>query len=420
MLKNKLNVSENINYSKNINIFWTGFSLYTICFILSYTINQPNFKFFNALQLCGVLIMLFAAFKIVNFKLENRYLQSVFLVYCFWTPTVILRGIKLDYNSIKTMLLDPYQGVFLYVSPLILLFPLKLVNLKRAYKAIILLGIIFLGSAATFYSRLSNVGSDDARGLIEYLSKTITIPCGFILLTYIYHSSFRKILSLIVIVLGLFFSILQARRGLIFNFAIILLFFFVVFVYNNKKTFDLVLVIIFLSPVIFVSVVSLMGKQNKLFKYVNQRMDEDTRSDVELYYYSDMKPIDWAFGRGMNGLVAAPFEDVGDDTQDFTAGYRNGIESDYLNIILKGGVVSLGLMLMITIPAIRLGFFVSKNTLSKASALWITLWILDLYPTTVTTFTLNYLLVWISVGICFSRDIRNMSDIELKNFLNMN
>jgi hypothetical protein len=66
------------------------------------------------------------------------------------------------------------------------------------------------------------------------------------------------------------------------------------------------------------------------------------------------------------------------------------------------------------VPAMFKGLFYSKNILSKAAGIWILLWLTDLYPATINTFTLNYLLVWISVAICYSKTIRNMPDSAIK------
>jgi len=112
-------------------------------------------------------------------------------------------------------------------------------------------------------------------------------------------------------------------------------------------------------------------------------------------------------GKGIDGIYWSPTG----ATED---GYRAVVETDYLQIILKGGMVSLGLLLLILVPAIFLGLFYSKNMLSKAAAVWILLWMFALFPATVATFSLNFLLVWISVGICYSKEIRNMPEEKVK------
>jgi hypothetical protein len=84
-----------------------------------------------------------------------------------------------------------------------------------------------------------------------------------------------------------------------------------------------------------------------------------------------------------------------------------------LQIILRGGVISLILILMIAIPAIFLSFLNSKNLLSKAAGIWILFWLLYLYPATMEAFSLFYLTFWISIGICYSKYTRNLSDKSL-------
>jgi hypothetical protein len=402
---------------KHINIYWIGFSIYTISFIFLSIMLQPNFKLLNALQAVGLLLFLYGASRIIDFRLENNYLKKIYVIFLLWTIITIVRGVSLNYEFLKKTLLDPYGGVFLYLAPLILLFPLKLQNIQHSFRVILLFGLVSLGCFIIYYKRLFDIGTEDAKNLIEYLAKTLSIPCGFILLTYIYHEKKHVIFSFVIVMLVLFFAIIQARRGLVFTGVSILFFFFIMLVYNNKKNINTFILVICSIPFLIFSLGSYMGIENKLFDYLKDRKGEDTRSELELYYYADMTRIDWAVGRGMSGLIAAPFSDALDNERDLTPGYRTGIETDYLNIILKGGMIGLGLIMMISLPAIILGFFHSKNTLSKAAALWITLWVLDLYPTTVTTFTLNYLLDWMSIGICYSKEIRLISEKELKQLL---
>lgn len=141
-----------------------------------------------------------------------------------------------------------------------------------------------------------------------------------------------------------------------------------------------------------------------MFGSIIGRSGEDTRSYVVLYFFDDMNLKDWIIGKGINGQYFCPTED---------SFYRNGIESDYLNIILKGGIVDLGLLLLILIPAVFKGLLYSKNMLSKAAGIWILFYIFCLFPTPNTKFTLFYLIVWTSVGICYSKKIRALSDDSL-------
>ena len=152
-------------------------------------------------------------------------------------------------------------------------------------------------------------------------------------------------------------------------------------------------------------------RENRVFGYILERGDEDTRTGVEIYFYADMEPLDWIVGRGINGEYFCP------DMKRQETDYRSVIETGYLQIILKGGIISLGLFVLIAIPAIIKGLFYSKNIFSKAAAIWIFWVTISMYPAVVNSFTLRYILVWIAIGICYSKSIRNMGEEEIKKLL---
>jgi len=227
-----------------------------------------------------------------------------------------------------------------------------------------------------------------------------------------------NLFALFVIVLTFVFAIIRARRGLAFLaiFPIIGAYFVYLFYSKNrflKIVFFLVLAItITLGIAHSRSLLNYFG-QNSSTSWFLDRITQDTRSEVEEYFYQDMKTRDWIIGKGINGQYYCPGVDLGNGRISV---YRSGIETDYLTIVLKGGLISLGLLLLITIPAIIKGFVRSKNLLAKASAVWIILYLAALYPAPVTTFTLNYIIVWISIGLCYSKKVRNLSDNEILDF----
>jgi hypothetical protein len=220
----------------------------------------------------------------------------------------------------------------------------------------------------------------------------------------------------LIISLTLFFALIRARRGLaLLAFSSIIYSYLIYYSYSKNKLykvafFFLILIFVTLAAVYFKNIVSYLG-DNRITGWFVDRVGESTRSGVEEYFYNDMKPLDWIIGKGINGQYFCPGVIVGEGTISV---YRRGIETDFLNIILKGGIISLGLKLLIAIPAMFLGFLKSKNLLSKASAIWIMIYLVFLYPSTVTSFTLSYILLWISIGICYTKQVREMSDDEIK------
>jgi hypothetical protein len=173
---------------------------------------------------------------------------------------------------------------------------------------------------------------------------------------------------------------------------------------------------VFLVLIISYAAVKVYENNRKdTFSLITRRIDDDTRTDVERYFYRDFELKDWIIGRGINGQYFCP----GVNDGERISVYRGVIETGFLQIILNGGIISLCLFLLIAVPAIFKGLFYSKNLLSKAAGIWIILFFLYAYPGNPTIFSMNYILVWISFGICYSEEIRRTSDSDiLKVFRN--
>lgn len=395
---------------KYLNFFWAGFIIYTLSFILSLSPYSTNL--FHVIQLLSLVLVIVPAVPLIQFNIENKYLQIFFYLYLFWSLLVIVRGFKINPTFIKDNLYNARYGILPYLAPLIMLFPKNLTFYKKVFYVILILCAFNILFDALFIRDLLSASRENETGksLIEFLGTTLSITAGFLLLTYTYHSNKINLLALGIIIITLLLAIIRARRGLTLIFSSISICFYILYLFSSKKK----LLIIYLSAltisigVLYVSNIYKIGKKS-IFSFISDRGDEDSRTGVELYFYNDMKKADWILGKGLDGQYYCPDIDEGD-----TTGYRTVIETDYLQIILNGGLISLGLILLILVPAIILGLFYSKNILSKGAALWILIWIASLYPARVTTFTMHYLLVWISVGICYSKSIRNLPEKNIQ------
>lgn len=391
-----------------INYFWIGVIIYSSSYTMNIIQLIPS-KIYNYLQILGLLFIIPSAYQLIHFRITNSYLRIVFTILCFWYLLIIIRGIEFNKDFILGTIVEAYTGIFLYFVPLVLLFPLNFSSLRKTFDAIIILSVVFVMYVLYFIQTLLYPGSDPlSQSAIEYFAKTLSIPCGFILFTQKYHTKRISLWALIVMLITLAFAIIRARRGLIFISGMIL-FISAIFYFSASKGKLLNKYIpLLMAPILIMYSINFYQKNKSgVFSLITERIDEDTRTGVELYFYADMEVKDWIIGRGMSGTYYCPLETYYDyDVPD----YRTGVETDYLTIILKGGIISLSLLLLITVPAMIKGIFFSKNALSKAAGVWIFLWLISLYPTTVTTFTMNYILVWISVGVCYSTEIRNLSD----------
>jgi hypothetical protein len=390
-----------------LNLFWFGFLLYTLAWTITSS-RQTNFVVFQSLQIVGILLMIPTGYKLVKFEFDSHYQKVVFFMIIFWAGIIFLRGLSFEKEALKLMLLNPWFGGFLYFVPLIMLFPKKLIYYRKMFDVILVLGFFFIIYSILFRADLLETEKNVlSREIVEYFSKTLAVAVSFILMTYLYHSKRRNLAAFGILALCIFFAVIRARRGLLFMTLGSLFLVFVLFWINTKYKIVMFLlsggVLVLLGSV---SVYLLTSSEAEFVSYLQQRGVEDTRTGVERYFFSDMEGLDWVIGRGMMGMYYSPTMGQGN--------YRGTIETDYLNMVLKGGFVQVVLFMLILLPAIYKGLFQSRNTLSKAAALWILFWMLNTHPSTVQVFTMNYILVWIGVGICYSDTLRNLSEKGLR------
>jgi hypothetical protein len=398
-----------------LNIFWLGFLIYVLSNIIAQAVNV-NYALFNLFQLIGIILFIPSTIFLIQIKIDNKYLGTLYAIFLLWNAVVIIRGIKLDYASMKVELFHPIIGVFPYLVPVVLLFPRSPVFIKKMFQVIILMGIIYIILCFAFIKDLL-IKYNDIRslGLSEAFTQDLALQSGFILFTTIYHSRKRKWFSLFVMIVAFLLAVIRARRGLMFLTFSILCFSYLFYQYVNKTKVIYIIISFFFIVLLSAAAVKIYTENRKdTFGLITERIGKETRSAVENYFYRDLKSKDWLIGKGINGQYFCPGVTEGVGRMSV---YRSVIETGYLQIILNGGIISLVLLLLIMIPAVVKGLFYSKNLLSKAAAAWIVLFFLYEYPGLPSIFSFNYVLVWISIGICYLEDIRQIPESEMMTML---
>ena len=151
------------------------------------------------------------------------------------------------------------------------------------------------------------------------------------------------------------------------------------------------------------------------FSFFFTRLTEDSRAPVETAFFESFKgeTLDWIFGRGINGTYYCILFD------DSFVSLRGTIETGYLYIILKGGIISLVFYLFFLLNSAYLGFFKSKNMLTKAMALYLIAHVIYLLPFGLPSFSLEYIIVWVCVAYCQSKVWRMKEDVDIKRHLGL-
>ena len=147
------------------------------------------------------------------------------------------------------------------------------------------------------------------------------------------------------------------------------------------------------------------NNQDSFFSILTERGMEDSRSIVEQNMIADMHGWDWIVGRGLFGEYYDPMFEMN----------RPDIETGYLALILKGGVIYLFCFVGVLLSSAYKGLFKSRNLFVKAFAVIMIMAVIDLYPFGWPKFNFHYFTVWIGVYICNKSAYRALTDSQIYN-----
>lgn len=405
--------------SINLNIFLIGYVLYSVAFVLER--STPPYLVIIAEEIfsfIGICLIFYALLNSIKLKgTTNGYVKLLLALLIIWTYVLIVWSLELDFDFIKVIIFQGESSLLTYFVPLVVLMPNKILFLKKTMTAVVILGLVFFLYIFLFRDTIFKVygtlSVTNEKYLFEYCAKWLSLSAGFLVLTFSYQSKKVKFFVVLLILTTLVIALFRARRAMIFMTLLPVIIASAIYIFRSRyKLFALLLAILMVFGIAVIGLQLYSANQNGFFSNLSSRVDEDSRSKVEECLYNDFTFKDWIIGRGLDGRYFCP--NIDDNYE--VVGYRPVIETDYLNIILKSGSIYLVFLLMVMLPAIYKGLFRSQNVLSKAAGTWILFWIICLYPANVFGFSLNYLLVWISIGICYSKEIRNMPGALLKDY----
>jgi hypothetical protein len=240
-------------------------------------------------------------------------------------------------------------------------------------------------------------------------------PIIFLLMGF-FRSIKLKILLYIVFILMLFIVAFYGRRSILGD--IILLFVFLQLIQISSKTVSKITLAIRYSLLFLIIIPTiLLYSENITQLTVFQRgFDRDawdeSRGVVMLDFFEDfVSTQDWVFGRGLNGKIKRT---IGDSKE---TGFGTSIENGYLTLVLKGGNVYFFFLLYFFLRAIYLGWFKSNNDFTKAFAALLLIHLLGMIAFNIPVFNHRYMLLWLSIPICFSVYYRSLNNELVKQLI---
>lgn len=218
----------------------------------------------------------------------------------------------------------------------------------------------------------------------------------------------QQVIMISIYLVYLLLMIMNARRNMVVS--LTLYFILALFVSNFSQLKHSIrariIIILGIAGIILFTSLSWGNLSATVFNRILNRGFEDTRSDVEMLMimdFSSSPATDWLIGRGMDGTYFQMMQDQ--NTYEFTTD-RNVIETGYLNMILKGGLLFVMIVLLFLITAFFRGISFKKPYLTGLSFALL-LYLLDMYMTTpVSSFSVRNVVFWLIVSICFQYESR--------------
>ena len=360
----------------------------------------------------SVLIILF--FSMIYFYDDINQKNTRVITYFFiWTVICIVRGffVAENYWDIKALITNIFGLLLIMVA-------------YSATNKVIVQTILlyYVKYALPFSLVLIIFVSPDAYGF--YL-----VPVSFLLL-FIPALSRRSVALLLFFTAVVFIADLGARSNVIkFAMPVLVLFIYYFRDYISNYFLEIARLVLITTPImLFILGVTgvfnvfhttdYLGEQNiTKTAYDGTQYEENLAGDTRTFIYEEvitsaLKNDYWIFGRTpARGNDSASF---GTDSFALTKRYeRIANEVGIANVFTWIGVVGVALYFLVFFRASFLAVNRSNNIYAKMLGIyvafrWLFSWIED-----VNNFTLNYFMLWIMIGMCFSASFRLMTDYEV-------
>jgi len=396
-------------------VFLKGMMLFNLFFFLLQF--EVLIQVFIVLQMMVALYFIrFISFR--GLKELNFIPLLIFTLLVIWT-VFICRNCISSIRMFSHFLFLPYNYVCL-LMPFILIPFARVENLPRYTQYIVKtvrMSIIILLLLLPYMVVKWNGNDDDmaiSRQLFEVINMYFNGGLLFLMLVQRYLKQRDRALVTFGAFLSLFCAAYFARRGVIMSYAVTFCFVILINIHFRKSAKKaLTIMKYFLLVLILVFFVLSFGES--LFSNLYERLEYDSRSGVEFELLDQLMTTgDMTLGRGYAGSYYSEFID--------SAGIeREGIETGYLHLILKGGIVYLVLMCLAFIPAVLLGFFKSNNFYIKILSCFALIFIVFFnVANSNITFSIRYFIFLIVIHILYNPRYRKMTDKEFQNCMAIN
>lgn len=393
------------NNEKSLDDFLKGMMLFNfLFFIQQFRASVYVFIFFQII----IAVFFLKYIKLCSWSNQNRYFKFIGFFLLIWSLFIVFNS-SLNVYWLSHLFFKPYNYLCLFLPFILIKWTKKedlFYYLNFCYKSV-KIGLFIL---VVFFPLMNRnwAGDDDSRGdsmqLFEVVNTYLNGGLIFILLFINEFTKKERTTIYIATLFSMFCSAYFARRGVLLSYVITYILSVVISLSslnNRRKIYYIFITIIASFTILYLTI----EYGDIYFSYLFGRINDDTRTGVELEVMEEIFGNDYLlYGKGIDGTYYSIW-----------FGNRDGVETGYLHLILKGGIVYLLLMALYTIPAIFLGLFKSNNLYAKICAVYIVIFIIIFnVASSNLTFTLRFVSLVLSCNLIYSKKFRIINKEEFK------
>lgn len=374
----------------------------------------PNTTILRFTELLCWFGAIFYAFRISRLKAHARY--GGYTKFLYVLLTIISAGIvvRADFPAnVKDwgLFLVNVSGLPVYVVPIILL---MLPNRKYFRDIVRLFFKASLFVLPIWVLNASDLVQDDYKG--EGIGVFLPFFSAFLLALSGLFSKKERMLTLFIWGMYLFLMLLNARRNVTFTLVLYGIFSYLMTLLDDWKRHPAKVFIIITGSILGLLLLQLNmdNLTSGVFKRMSNRATEDSRSGVEELFFVDFASSpaeEWIFGRGMDGGY---YQIMRDEDTGEVSDNRKGIETGYLHLVLKGGLVYAVCIVLIIVNAIGCARKDKNVIVSRYFVMVMLSYLIDLYTTApICSYMPRTVIFWFVIGVMTQKEGRGRLAVKM-------
>lgn len=384
---------------------------YNLCVVFAFTdILSPN--------ICHVMEFVFVLYIYMYINVKSLYQKDCYasfllLALIVWYLFIICNNIGDSLSQIGLTIVDN-QGISCMILLLIVkqyALPSHLNDiLKYSLICTFLYGLLLLFKANSIQALFFQGEMVHAHTIFESLHTYLGGGLIFLLLFQNLLSKRKRQMVNILAVITIVVAALLGRRGILLLYLVTYTVYAFIHIkyFESKKARFIVLVLVFFYILSYL----VMAYGEQYFGFLYDRFLDDTRTETQNELLADLgNSNDLIIGRGLSGSYKSFFLDLSN---------RTGIETGYLNMVLKGGWIYVVIFFLFVIPGLLKGLFCSNNFVVRMLALYGLVWIFYFNTSSSNmSLSIRYFIFLYCVYICYVPKYRLLNNSQMTKLVKL-